>query len=171
MASTEAVLQNKMTLAHPGKYLTFVLQHESYGIEVLKVREIIKLQEVTHVPQMPAYMKGVLNLRGKIIPVLDLRIKFKLSHIQDTESTCIIVVHAFSSAETQTLMGIIVDGVEEVLYINQSEIEDTPHFGSSLQTNYIIGMAKIKGSVKTLLDIDKVISFEDIAQIRQATSL
>lgn len=170
MSSTETSLQEKETIARPGKYLTFSLQQESYGVEVLKVREIIRLQEITHVPQMPIYIKGVLNLRGKIIPVLDLRIKFKLPDIKDTESTCIIVVNIASSAETQALMGIIVDAVEEVVNINQSDIEDSPNFGSALQSNYIIGMAKIKGVVKTLLDIDKVVTSEDAAQIKQMMS-
>ena len=117
---------------------------------------------------MPPYVKGVLNLRGKIIPVIDLRVKFELANIQTTDSTCIIVVHFSGTDGLQTQMGIIVDGVEEVANIAENEIEDTPHFGSSMQTHYILGMAKIKGVVKTLLDIDKVISFEDVMQLRHA---
>lgn len=159
--------QQVMHLAKPGKYLTFTLDRESYGIEVLKVREIIKLQEITPVPQMPSYVRGVLNLRGKIIPVIDLRVKFELSNVQTTESTCIIVVHFTGGDGLQTQIGIIVDGVEEVVNIMENEIEDTPNFGSTLQTNYILGMAKIKGAVKTLLDINKVIGAEDITQLRQ----
>ena len=141
-----------------GKYLTFVLGDESYAISVLKVREIIRLTAITAVPQMPDYVKGVINLRGKIIPVLSLRSKFGLPPAETSERTCIVVVQLTPSAGAQMQMGLVVDDVEEVVNINASEIEATPDFGAQLDTQYLLGMAKIKGAVKSLLDIDRVIA-------------
>ena len=143
-----------------GKYLTFTLGQESYGVEVMKIREIIRLIDITPVPQVPEYIKGVINLRGKIIPVADLRIKFGLSAAAETERTCIVVVQIKCASGITTSMGLIVDAVEEVLSIAQSEIEETPDFGKKLDTDYIMGMAKIKGAVKTLLDLDRVLAIE-----------
>jgi purine-binding chemotaxis protein CheW len=145
-----------------GKYLTFRLGEESYGIAVLKIREIIKLTAITAVPQMPSYVKGVINLRGKIIPVVDLRAKFGLPPAATTERTCIVVVQVALAGHSKTLMGLIVDGVEEVAQIPAPDIEETPDFGASLDTTYILGMAKVKGAVKSLLDIDKVIGAETV---------
>ncbi len=140
-----------------GKYLTFRLQQESYGIDVLQVREIIRLTDITAVPQMPKYIRGVINLRGKIIPVLDLRMRFGFPDTGHTDQTCIVVVQVKLPDGKTTAMGMVVDGVEEVLNIAESEIEETPDFGAQVDTHYILGMAKIKGAVKALLDIDKVI--------------
>jgi purine-binding chemotaxis protein CheW len=151
---------------HASKYLTFTLGKESYGVEVLKIREIIRLQDITQVPQMPPHIKGVINLRGKIIPVMDLRIKFNLAEALTTESTCIIVVNLEIQRQS-ALMGLIVDGVEEVMQISASDIEESPHFGSAISLNHILGMAKIKGSVKTLLDINQVIDSDTLAQCEQ----
>lgn len=140
------------------KYLTFVLGQEAFGIPVLKVREIIRLCELTAVPEMPSYVKGVLNLRGKIIPVTDLRLKFRLGVAEDGENTCIVVVELTLPDGKSTLMGLIVDAVEEVVGISPGEIEQTPDFGISMQPEYILGMAKIKGKVKGLLDIDRAVA-------------
>lgn len=153
---TAEPLKNPETRAQTGKYLTFTLNHESYGIRVLKIREIIRVQEITVVPQMPEYVKGVINLRGKIIPILDMRIKFGLP-ADMSDSTCIIVVQLAGIQGVSNQMGLIVDGVEEVINIASGDIEDAPHFGSSLSTKYIVGMAKVKGVVKILVDIDRVI--------------
>jgi purine-binding chemotaxis protein CheW len=150
-----------------GKYLTFSLGRESYGVEVLKIREIIRLIEITAVPQMPDFIKGVINLRGKIIPVIDLRLKFGLAQAETTERTCIVVVQVDLSSGNKTQMGLVVDSVEEVINISQSDIEETPHFGIDLQTDYLLGMAKIKGKVKTLLDIDRVVTAEDVVQLQK----
>jgi len=144
-----------------GKYLTFLIGKEEFGVGVLKVREIMGVQEVTAVPQTPAWMKGVINLRGKIIPVVDLRLKFGLDTIDYTERTCIIVVQV-SSAGAVLPMGIVVDEVCEVLTMSAGDIEDTPDFGSHVATDYILGMAKIKGKVKILLDIDRVLTTQEI---------
>ena len=140
-----------------GKYLTFHLGAESYGIAVLKIREIMRLQPITAVPQMPSHIRGVLNLRGKIIPVVDLRVKFGFPSAEATDHTCIIVVQIASVSNRMVQMGLIVDGVEEVLNIGQKDIEETPDFGTSVDTSYILGMAKIHDAVKALLDIDRVL--------------
>ena len=153
-----------------GKYLTFKLGSESYGVTVLKVREIIRLQPLTLVPQMPSYIKGVLNLRGKIVPVIDLRRKFDLPEIQNTEHTCIVVVQVALPSETTMIMGVIVDGVEEVVQIAAEEIEPTPDFGAQVDTQYILGMAKIKGAVKILLHIDQVVAGESLELLAQGQS-
>ena len=160
---------NSASSTNAGKYLTFMLGHESYGISVLKVREIIRLMDITSVPQMPPYVKGVINLRGKVVPVIDLRIKFALASAESTERTCIVVVQVKTQAAASAFMGFIVDGVEEVVSFGANEIEPTPDFGSKLDTNYILGMAKIRGKVKTLLDIDCVLTSEAIEQLTQAS--
>jgi purine-binding chemotaxis protein CheW len=154
----------KMQQATAGKYLTFVLERESYGIPVLKIRDIIRMQNITLVPQMPDYIRGVINLRGKIIPVVDLRAKFGLAETEATERTCIVVVQVAFRSGTHLSMGLVVDAVEEVVNIGASDIEATPDFGAKLDTEYILGMAKIKGSVKTLLDIDRVVSAEALTR-------
>ena len=147
--------------ARAGKYLTFQLANEEFGIRVLKVREIMGLQEITAVPQTPAHIKGVINLRGKVVPVIDLRLKFGILMAEYTQRTCIIVTQVQGESGS-VLMGIIVDGVSEVLNLNASEIEDTPDFGEDVAGQYLLGMAKVKGKVKILLDIDRVLSTQDL---------
>lgn len=147
-----------------GKFLTFMLGKESYGIGVLKIREIIRMLDITGVPRMPSYVKGVINLRGKVIPVVDLRVKFGLGLAEMSERTCIVVVQAVLPNGAKPQIGIIVDAVEEVVNIPASDIEETPDFGGQISTDYILGMAKVKGAVKSLLDIDKVISAESVEQ-------
>jgi len=157
MATPTAPSTAISTLA--GKYLTVVLANEAYGIAVLKVREIIRLQKITPVPQMPDYVKGVINLRGRVIPVVDLRVKFGLP-AEFAERTCIVVVQVKLPTETTVQMGLIVDSVEEVVSLPSEEIEPTPEFGAAIDTTYLLGMAKVKGQVKTLLDIDRVVAPE-----------
>jgi purine-binding chemotaxis protein CheW len=147
-----------------GKYLTFKLAEEEYGLEILKVQEIIQMQAVTKVPRTPEYVRGVINLRGKVIPVVDLRSKFELASTKDTEKTCIIVVQ-IAQGDAKVTMGIIIDEVKEVLDIKAENIEQTPSFGSSVKTEFILGMGKIGASVKILLDIDKVMSIQEVATI------
>ncbi len=153
-----------------GKYLTFTLHGESYGIEVLKVREIIRLTDITAVPQMPSYVRGVINLRGKIIPVIDLRVRFGFPDITNTDLTCIIVVQVKLPTGKNTQMGLVVDGVEEVINIAAGDIEETPDFGAKIQTDYIVGMAKIKGVVKTLLTIDRVLEDHEVSHLQSAAA-
>ncbi len=150
-----------------GKYLTFTLQAESYGIDVLKVREIIRVSNITAVPQMPPYIRGVINLRGKIIPVMDLRRRFEFGNSTDNEHTCIVVVQVTLPDGKKSPMGLVVDGVEEVINIADSEIEETPDFGGQICTDYIIGIAKVKGKVKSLLDIDAVIGADTLKSLRK----
>ena len=150
-----------------GKYLTFTLRHESYGVDVLKIREIIRLTDITAVPQMPAYVRGVINLRGKIIPVMDLRLRFGFEQAESTDSTCIVVVLVKLPDGKLTQMGLVVDGVEEVVNIAAADIEETPDFGGQVSTEYILGMAKLKGVVKSLLDIDKVLAGDAVQNLAQ----
>jgi purine-binding chemotaxis protein CheW len=138
------------TGAKPGRYLTFKLGRESYGLPVLGVREIIRLCPITE------YIKGVINLRGKVIPILDLRAKFQLSSESYGDRACIIVVQVGAPPAAVMLMGAIVDAVDEVVQLGEKELEPTPDFGGSPNTDYILGMATIHGGVKTLLDLDKV---------------
>ena len=146
-----------------GKYLTFLLGREEFAIQVLKVREIMGIQDITAVPQTPSYVKGVINLRGKVIPVVDLRLKFCLPEMEYTQRTCIIVVQV-ESAGTTLHTGIIVDAVSEVLNLALGDIEDTPDFGDggNSAASYLLGMAKVKGKVKILLDIDRVLSAQEV---------
>jgi len=150
-----------------GKYLTFNLGEEGYGLEILKVQEIIGMQTITKIPRTPAYVKGVINLRGKVIPVIDLRLKFGMEEQEFTRETCIIVVQVTRN-DTSLVMGIIVDEVSEVLDISGDQIEAAPTLGTSVDTHFIMGMAKTESAVKILLDIDRVLSMEEIAALNQA---
>ena len=144
-----------------GKYLTFTLDNEDHGICILKIKEIIGMMPVTPVPQTPEFVKGVINLRGKVIPVVDLRLRFSMEEIDYTERTCIIVVE-IAGQDGTVQIGIVVDSVSEVLNIKGEDIEDTPAFGTKLNTDFILGMAKMGGGVKILLDIDRVLSAEEV---------
>ena len=152
----------KTMLDREGKYLTFALGPEEYGLEILKVREIIGYMEITAVPQTPQHVKGVINLRGQVIPVIDLRTKFGMETAEITEESCIIVVE-ISQGSRSFSTGIVVDHVQEVLDIDGQDIEEAPQFGSSVDTNFILGMGKIGDTVKILLDIDKVLGGEDLS--------
>src|SRR2546429_1490364 len=129
--------------ARAGKYLTFHLATEEFGIRVLNVREIMGVQEITAVPQTPAHIKGVINLRGKVVPVVDLRLKFALPAAEYTQRTCIIVTQV-QGESAQVMIGIVVDGVSEVLNLTTQDIEDTPDFGDETGIRYLLGMAKVK---------------------------
>lgn len=146
------------------KFVTFFLADEEYGIEILKVHEIIGMMSITRVPRTPTHVRGVINLRGKIIPVLDLRLKFLMPPTDDTDQTCIIVVQAAGGQ-----MGVVVDRVSEVLAIDSDDIEETPSFGCEVNTDYILGVGRAGDRVKLLLDIDKVLSAGDVADMQSAT--
>ncbi len=141
-----------------GKYLTFLLAEEDYGLDVLNVREIICIMDITRVPQTPDFVRGVINLRGKVIPVIDLRSKFGLAVTAYNDQTCIIVV------DIGVLMGVIVDTVQEVYYIPSTEIEEPPKLGASVDATFILGMGKVNGSVKILLNIDRILTSEELVQ-------
>jgi purine-binding chemotaxis protein CheW len=142
-----------------GKYLTFRLAEEEYGVEILKVREIIGLLDITAVPCMPSCVKGVINLRGKVIPVVDLRLKFSLPEAEHTDQTCIIVVDVGKE------IGIIVDTVSEVLDVQDENIEPPPAVGAAVDTSFILGMGKVENEVKILLDISKVLVSDELMQV------
>jgi len=162
--STMAPPENGLAVksdSRTGKYLAFLLGREEFAIQVLKVREIMGIQDITAVPQTPLFVKGLINLRGKVIPVIDLRLKFGLPEVEYTQRTCIIVVQVQGPAGV-SLTGIVVDEVSEAVNIAAGEIEDTPGFGDGVPTPYILGMAKSKGKVKILLDIDKVLQAQEL---------
>ncbi len=166
--STEIIDQAvKVMVDKEGKYLTFSMADEEYGIGILKIKEIIGMMPITTVPQTPEFVKGVINLRGKVIPVVDLRLRFGMESIDYTDRTCIIVVEIEANTGTVQI-GIVVDAVSEVLTIKGEDIEETPTFGAKLNTDYILGMAKMEGGVKILLDIDRVLSAEDISLLEKA---
>ena len=163
-ATAQRQRADKALLDKEGKYLTFALGPEEYGLEILKVREIIGYMDITAVPQTPHYVKGVINLRGQVIPVIDLRAKFGMETTDVTEQTCIIVVE-ISQADRKFNTGIVVDRVQEVLDIAGEDIEQSPEFGASVNTDFILGMGKIGDSVKILLDIDRVLGQEQLASV------
>jgi purine-binding chemotaxis protein CheW len=168
--ATTTVLDNKTQVTmreKEGKYLTFALANEEYGLEILKVREIIGYMDITAVPQMPPYVRGVINLRGQVIPVVDLRTKFGMQTTDVTDQTCIIVVEITQDGRKFNT-GIVVDRVQEVLDIAGNDIEEAPQFGASVCTSFILGMAKVNEAVKILLDIDRVLSKEELAHLGDA---
>lgn len=159
--------------AKAGKYLTFKLGAEEYGLEILKVQEIIKMMDITHVPRTPAFVRGVINLRGKVIPVVDLRLKFGMESRETTDKTCVIVVqvsHAGSASGSVT-MGTIVDEVSEVLDIGGEQLEPAPEFGTTVDTDFILGMGKVAKKVVMLLDIDKVLSSGELAAVNKVAKV
>ena len=147
-----------------GKFLSFFLGPEEYGLEILKVHEIIGMMAITPVPRTPEFVRGVINLRGKVIPTVDLRLKFEMPPVGQTDETCIIVVQA-----NGVQVGIVVDRVSEVLDIKGEEVEPTPAFGTDVNTDYILGIGKSDGRVRLLLDIDKVLCGSDLQDLQQAT--
>ncbi len=156
----DAIAEKTKKSALNGKFLTFVLSNEEYGIEILKVREIIGLMDITTVPQTPDYMKGVINLRGKVIPLIDLRMKFSMQEEVHTQETCIIVVEVNGAS-----IGIIVDSVSEVVDINSEEIEDSPRFTQGIDTSFIMGLGKVKEKIIIMLDIDAVLSSDELYMV------
>ncbi len=154
--------------AREGKYLTFMLENVVYGISINKIREIIKMMPVRSVPRSPDYVKGVINLRGRVIPVIDLRLRFGVKQKDYTDQTCVIIVVLEGKKGKDRIkkeLGFAVDSVSEVLKISNEVIEDAPKIGIGMNTKYILGMAMLEGGVKILLDIDKVLSNEEIGAL------
>lgn len=166
MQNTQVVKHESAEVGHrlAGKYLTFLLGKEEYGLQILKVQEIIRLQKITAVPNTPGFIRGIINLRGRVIPVIALRTKFKMEEGKDSEKTCIVVVQVARGSDT-IVMGIIIDDVREVRDLVPSEIEETPSFGTSLDIDFIMGVGKLEQRVIMLLDIDKVLTKEQIENI------
>ena len=169
-AGQDAQGSNRVRPLREENILTFLMANEKYGLEILKVREIIGMMDITAVPTIPAYVRGVINLRGKVIPVIDLRLKFGMEAKEDGQRTCIIVVNLARTAQELT-MGIIVDEVADVINIGQSQMEPPPSFGANIRTDFILGMGKVDHRVMTLLDIDRVLSGEEIAILDKATQI
>ncbi len=169
VSETSDSLNDVGKVALGGKYLTFVLGDEIYGVEILKVQEIIGIMKVTHVPRMPDFVRGVINLRGKIIPVIELRSKFGLESKEDSEKTCIIVVQIVYKDQS-IIMGVLVDEVSEVLEIEESQIEPPPSFGATINIDFIMGLGKVGEKVIMLLDVDSVLTTGELSSISQDVS-
>ncbi len=150
-----------------GKYLSVNLAGESYALAILKVREIIRLQKITPVPQMPGYVKGVINLRGRVVPVIDLRLKFGLEAVT-SDRTCVVVVQVKLHERGNVALGLIVDAVEEVISLSATDIAPPPDFGSTLNQEYLLGMAKVSNGVKMLLDLDRALAADPSAVLAAA---
>lgn len=149
-----------------GKYLTFNLMEEFYGINVDRILQIIAIPDITKIPKTPEFVKGVINLRGKIIPVIDLRLKFKLPTQEYNDRTSIVIIKV-KTEKSEIFIGIIIDKVLEVLDIHAEDIENTPTFGVKLDTEFILGMAKVKNKVVTLLNINKILTETELTQIEK----
>jgi len=171
MGQAARVLDQETQALHDleGKYLTFTLANEDYGLEILKVREIIGMLDITAIPQAPSFFKGVINLRGRVIPVVDLRLKFGLPPMEYGERTCIIVVEVKTELGP-VQMGVVVDTVSEVVNVNGADIESPPSFGARLDTRYILGLAKARGTIKILLDIDRVMGSQELVALKDLSS-
>jgi purine-binding chemotaxis protein CheW len=171
MVQTTQDVKNAAVLAEPmivagkqaNEFLTFTLGEEEYGVEILKVQEIIGQMPITPVPLTSKYILGVINLRGKIHPIMDLKVKFGMEQTRITDETCIIVIKTAS-----LMMGILVDKVSEVVNMASGDIEDTPSFGADVNTEYLLGVGKTGGMVRLLLDIEKVITASDIIHLKKA---
>jgi purine-binding chemotaxis protein CheW len=162
--SSEATVTADALAHRAGKYLTFQLGREVFGLEILKVQEIIGIMPITRVPRTPDFVRGVINLRGKVIPVIDLRRKFDLSGREDTNRSCIIVVQ-LEGVAGRIIMGLLVDEVSEVVNITADKLESTPEFGPGIQTDFIMGMGKIGNKVVMLLDVDRVLAAGDLVAV------
>ncbi|WP_420265883.1 chemotaxis protein CheW [Candidatus Magnetominusculus dajiuhuensis] len=147
------------------QYLTFVLDEETFAIDISKVREVLEYTTVTRVPQMPSYMNGVINIRGSVVPVVDLSVKFGMRQFEKTVNTCVIIVEVMIG-KTQTVLGAVVDSVQEVMELEADNIEPAPSIGTALDTNFIKGMGKRNDRFTIILDIDRVFSTDDMASMR-----
>lgn len=163
MPKTTELEFNKEEDTQKGKYLTFAIGNEEYGIAIGYVTEIIGIQQITEVPELPPYIRGIINLRGKIIPVMDVRLRFKKDFQEYNDRTCTIVIEVGKIS-----IGLIVDTVAEVLEIPEQDVVPPPQVGNNHQQRYIKGIGKVEGSVKLLLDCDKLLNADDLAQINQS---
>ncbi|MGH9521348.1 MAG: chemotaxis protein CheW [Terriglobales bacterium] len=152
------------------QYLTFRMAAEDYAIRILKVKEIIAYDFVTRVPGTPPWIRGVINLRGAVVPVVDLSVKFSLNASVVTKSTCIVIVEVKLGGE-DTIMGVIADAVDEVVFLSQEDVEPPPPFGSTVSVNYLVGLGKIAGKFVLILDIDRVLSSDELLEAASANQL
>lgn len=158
-------MENHDKKVYSEKYLTFCLKDEEYGIPILRVKEIIGMMNITNMPKMPKAIKGVINLRGMIIPIMDLRLKFEMDEKEYSERTCIIVIELEASNKEQDKIGIVVDAVSEVINLTDSNIEESPSYEDLESDKYVKSIGKLKDKVIMLLDIDKVVKLEEIYNI------
>jgi purine-binding chemotaxis protein CheW len=164
LAATESVVRRT---AEPGQYLTFMLGGEAYAIGILAIKEIIEYHDLTEVPMMPACVRGVINLRGAVVPVVDLQARFGRKSGELTKRTCIVIVEVAAHGERQVI-GVVVDAVNEVLDIEASAIEPAPSFGARIRADFIHGMGKVRGKFVILLDVDRVLSLDDLGTLSGA---
>jgi len=149
-----------------GKYLTFKLGDEEYGVEIRKVREIIPMQRITRIPRAPAYVRGVINLRGRVIPVIDLRTAFGMEQHEDTERTCIVVAE-LETMDRLTIMGAVIDEVREVANIQAGDVQEAPEFEAGVDTRFITGIAQTGDTVRILLNIDRILNSGEIEKVEE----
>jgi len=168
MSEASKTVQQRPVLAKPGKYLSFKLDNEIYATNIMKVREIIGVQPAIHIPKTPPFVRGIINMRDRSIPVVDLRMKFDMEHKEDSKHTCIIVLQVMSEDRLVTI-GAVVDEVSDVLDLTESELQPGPQFGSALDTHMIIGIGHTKDRVIMILDVDKLLSSEEIFSLKDAT--
>jgi purine-binding chemotaxis protein CheW len=166
MSTAQAVEKdaNKAVVAHSGQFLTFILAGEEYGVEILKVQEIRGWSAVTRIPNTPSYVQGVLNLRGTIVPIIDLRMRFKLERIDYTPTTVIVVLSVVTDQGRRTI-GIVVDGVSDVLSATDGEIKPAPNFGESVRTEFVNGLVAANNKMVILLDSDKLLTASELAAL------
>lgn len=164
MAISEDSVNDVVGRELTGKFLTFFLGSEEYGVKIMKVQEIIRMQQITAVPRTPDYVRGMINLRGRVIPVIELRTKFGMEKENDSEKTCIVVVHVHAE-DKKVVVGIIIDDVREVRDLLPSDIENTPAFGMGIANEFIMGIGKLSERVIMLLDIDKVLTEEELHEV------
>jgi purine-binding chemotaxis protein CheW len=155
---------NSAGINETSQYLTFKLDHETYALDITKVREVLEFSEITKVPRMPEFMSGVINLRGGVVPVVDLRIKFGMTRTEKTIDACIIIIDLVIEDEI-TLLGALTDSVEEVMTMGTEQILQPPKIGTRLNTEFIKGMGKKNDEFVIILDIDRVFSSEDLTTI------
>ena len=151
----------------PNQYLTFMLAGEVFALGILAVKEIIEYHSLTVVPMMPDCVRGVINLRGAVVPVMDLLARFGRPSSEVTKRTCIVIVEVQTADQESQVIGVIVDAVNEVLDIAASDIEPAPAFGARIRTDFIHGMGKVKGKFVILLNADHVLSMDEINQLAQ----
>ena len=152
------------------QYLTFTLEDELFAVDVIKVREVLDYTNITKIPRTPDYMRGVINLRGSVVPVLDLRLKFGMSKTENTINTCIIVMEVVTDTET-IILGALADSVQEVFELEPDQIEPTPRIGTRFNAEFLKGMGKRDEKFLMILDIDKVFTFEELSEMQEANKL
>ena len=161
-------LEAKRDIQIDQQILTFQLKGELFGLEILKVKELLEYSGITKVPMVPDYIRGVINLRGSVVPVVDMLYLFSKTPSEITKKSCIIIVESAGDAENgESYTGILVDNVNEVIDISGKDVEHAPAFGTNLRTNYILGMAKVGEEIIILLDMDYLLSFDELSSLTQ----